>query len=35
VSSDHFVEHLVRGHPSEVLQLAHLFAPAVVQGVRR
>ena len=32
--SDHFVEHLVRGHASEVLQLAHLFTPAVVRGMR-
>jgi len=32
--SDHFVEHLVRGHASEVLQLAHLFTPTVVQGMR-
>jgi len=32
--SDHFVEHLVRGHASEVLQLAHLFTPAEVRGMR-
>ena len=32
--SDEFVEHLVRGHAAELLQLAHLFEPTVLQGVR-
>jgi len=32
--SDQFVEHLVRGHATEVLQLAHLLTPAVVRGMR-
>jgi hypothetical protein len=32
--SDEYVEHLVRGHPAEVLQLAHLFDPEAVAGIR-
>ena len=32
--SDDFVEHLVRGHAAELLQLAHLFDPVVLRGVR-
>lgn len=32
--SDEFVQHLVRGHAAEVLQLAHLLEPDVVQGMR-
>lgn len=32
--SDEYVEHLVRGHAAEVLQLAHLFDPATAAGIR-
>jgi hypothetical protein len=32
--SDEFVEHLVRGHGPEVLQLAHLFPSEVLDGVQ-
>lgn len=32
--SDEFVNHLVRGHAAEVLQLAHLFDPVVIGGIR-
>lgn len=31
--SDEFVEHLIRGHAAELLELAHLFEPEIVQGM--
>lgn len=31
--SDEFVEHLMRGHVAELLELAHLFPPEVVNGM--
>jgi hypothetical protein len=32
--SDRVVEHLLTAHPEQVVQLAHLLAPALLQGAR-
>ena len=31
--SDDFVEHLMRGHVAELVELAHLFPPEVINGM--